>query len=182
MGKEIRTYRLPIILIGILLSVGAAQAQDSETEHARQLLLPFKKNLQTALLEGMAQGPVNAIDACHLQAPEIANDFAPDVQVGRTSDRLRNPDNASPDWVSPILEKYLASTADREPQIVMLDDNRVGYVEPIVLKSLCITCHGKELAPEIATRIHELYPDDRAIDYEIGDLRGVFWIDFPAQP
>lgn len=166
----------------LLLSASLVHAQDAATDRAQELLLPFKQNLQTALREGLAQGPVHAVGACQVQAPDIAETIANNgIRVGRTSDRLRNPDNASPKWVSPILEQYLASTAEREPRIVQLEGDRIGYVEPILLQPLCVTCHGETLAPDVASKINELYPEDRAIGYAAGDLRGVFWIDFPAQ-
>ncbi len=172
----------PWCIVILLLSAGIGHAQDAATDRARSLLLPFKQNLQAALREGLAQGPVHAVGVCQVQAPDIAEAIANGgIRVGRSSDRLRNPDNISPEWVSPILEQYLASTAEREPRIVQLDGDRVGYVEPILLQPLCVTCHGKTLAPDVASKINELYPEDRATGYAAGDLRGVFWIDFPAR-
>jgi hypothetical protein len=55
-----------------------------------------------------------------------------------------------------------------------------GYVEPILLQSPCLACHGDALAPEVAARIGELYPEDRAVGFQVGDLRGVFWVELPA--
>ena len=34
--------------------------------------------------------------------------------------------------------------------------------------------------PDVASRISELYPEDRATGFEAGDLRGIFWVEFPA--
>ena len=55
----------------------------------------------------------------------------------------------------------------------------MGYVEPIVMQPMCLTCHGESLAPEIAARISEVYPDDQATGFKVGDFRGVFWVEFP---
>ncbi|NNC63672.1 MAG: DUF3365 domain-containing protein, partial [Gammaproteobacteria bacterium] len=103
------------------------------------------------------------------------------VRVGRASHRLRNPSNAAPDWVAPILDEYANEPSDRTPRTVSLGTDRSGYIEPIVLQPLCLTCHGDNLAPEVASRIRELYPADRAVGYQAGDLRGVFWAEFPPQ-
>jgi hypothetical protein len=51
----------------------------------------------------------------------------------------------------------------------------VGYVEPIYVQPLCVTCHGATLAPDLQAKIDELYPNDQATGYAAGDLRGVFW-------
>ncbi len=145
------------------------------------LLAPFKKELQTALREGMAQGIPEAITACRVRAPEIARTHSQDgVRVGRTSHRLRNPANAPPAWVAPLLAAYVADPSARAAKTVTIDDGRAGYVEPIVAQGLCLACHGSALAPEVSARIGELYPDDQAVGFASGDLRGLFWVEYPT--
>lgn len=100
--------------------------------------------------------------------------------MGRTSDRLRNPANASPTWVEPILAAYLADASNRAPRSVTIGPGREGYVEPIVMAPLCETCHGAQIAPELQARIDTLYPDDQATGFATGDLRGVFWVEYPV--
>ena len=118
---------------------------------------------------------------CQIKAPEIAESLSRDgVQMGRSSHRLRNPANVSPEWVSPILEAYVSAQTDREPRIVELPGSRAGYVEPILLQPLCLTCHGDTLTTDVASRIEQLYPDDNATGFEVGDFRGVFWVEYPS--
>ena len=100
--------------------------------------------------------------------------------MGRSSHKLRNPDNKAPDWVSPIMQAYLHEPSSREPRVVELPGDRWGYVEPIMVQPLCLTCHGSALAPDIAAQISDLYPEDRAVGFEAGELRGVFWLEFPG--
>lgn len=160
----------------------SAQAQDTDSERGARLLAPFKQSLQGALREGLAVSPVHAISICQTRAPGIAESQSRDsVKVGRSSHRLRNPANTTPDWVSPVLNEYLKSNAEREPHAVDLPGNRVGYVEPITMQPMCIGCHGETLAPDVAARIQALYPEDRATGFKVDDLRGVFWIEFPAE-
>jgi len=129
----------------------------------------------------MAQGPLEAMGACQLEAPAIAAALSQDgIRLGRTSHRLRNPANSGPDWVSPILADYLADDSDRTPRTVPLPNGRSGFVEPILVQPLCLTCHGTAIAPDVAARIEKLYPDDEAVGFEVGDLRGVFWVELPA--
>jgi hypothetical protein len=162
---------------------GAAVAQESDLERGAAVLAPFKKELQAALRDGLARGPEAAVAACRSEAPRIAAAHSRDgVRVGRTSHRLRNPANAGPDWVRPLLAAYLADAGERAPRVVPLGEGRTGYVEPIVTQPLCLACHGSSLAPDVAERIAELYPDDRAVGFAAGELRGVFWAELPAQP
>lgn len=152
----------------------------SEPSKGSALLAPFKRELKAALQAGLARGPIEAIDACRVEAPEISKRLSHDgVRVGRASRRLRNPANAAPEWVLPILEAYAEDDADRTPRTITLSDERSGYAEPILVQPLCLTCHGPSLAPALAARIETLYPDDRATGYAAGDLRGVFWVEYP---
>lgn len=160
--------------------MGASKQVDPDEERATKLLAPFKRDLKAALLDGMTQGPAAAIDACRLEAPAIADRISVDgVVVGRASHRLRNPDNAAPDWVAPVLAEYLDQDGGWEPRVVDTDAGSKGYVEPIAMQPLCTTCHGPAIAPDIAERIAALYPEDRATGFEVGELRGVFWVALP---
>lgn len=165
----------------LALAAGAAAGEPSELARGSELLAPFKRDLQEALRRGLAEGPDAAVAACRLRAPEIAKAHSgPDVRIGRTSHRLRNPANVAPPWVGPVLERYLADASDRAPRAVAVEEGRRGYVEPILVQPPCLMCHGTSLAPEVAARIDALYPEDRAVGFEAGELRGVFWVEFPA--
>ncbi|MDH3586240.1 MAG: DUF3365 domain-containing protein [Gammaproteobacteria bacterium] len=169
-------------LLAFVFAATTSHAQDAELARGAELLAPFKKDLQQALKSGLAEGPAEAIQVCRVKAPGIANSLSvAGVRMGRTSHKLRNPDNTAPDWVSPIMQTFLDDPSSREPLAVGLADNRWGYVEPIMLQPLCLTCHGSELAPGVAEQISELYPEDHAIGFEAGDLRGVFWLEFPGE-
>ncbi len=165
----------------LALHASVAHGGGSDLERGAALLAPFKRDLQAALRTGLVQGPAAAVEACRAQAPQIEASLAREgVRLGRTSHRLRNPANVAPDWVQPILEAYLADASKREPVGVAVGAGRAGYVEPILLQPLCATCHGESLAADVAAKVRELYPDDRAVGFRVGDLRGVFWAEFPA--
>lgn len=170
-----------LVLTSLLISSGKlAMAAEMKVARGAELLMPFKKNLKKALIAGMDKGAVEAIDVCKVEAPAIAGALSVDgVVVGRTSHRLRNPDNAAPDWVVPILEAYLEEDGEQVPHLIALDDDRSGYVEPIAMQPLCLSCHGTTLEPDIAAAIEEQYPKDQATGFETGDLRGVFWVEYP---
>ena len=169
-----------LAVLGLALAASDLHGQEPDLAHGAELLKPFKHQLQEALRRGLAEGPAEAIAACQLEAPEIVKTLTRDgVRLGRTSHRLRNPSNRSPEWVRPILALYLASDSDRMPRTVPLPDQRTGYAEPILVQPLCLTCHGEVQPPDIASRIKELYPEDQAVGFQDGDLRGVFWVEYP---
>lgn len=144
-----------------------------------ELLAPFKAELKAALLQGMAPGPAEAVAVCRDRAPQIAAAMSVDgVSMGRSSHRLRNPANAPQQWLAPIVSAFADGTFELAPQLVDIGDGRTGYVEPIVVQPLCLTCHGTDVPPELAARIAELYPDDAATGFAAGDFRGVFWVEY----
>jgi|AntRauTorcE11897_2_1112592.scaffolds.fasta_scaffold41997_2 predicted small lipoprotein YifL len=169
-----------VIALAGCSQAGPEPADQEASERARAVLQPFQRDLMGALRGGLEQGVVEAIDVCSVQAPELAARHAPgDIELGRTSDRLRNPDNRAPDWVAPLWERMRADPENAAPRTVRLADGDLGHVQPIRVAPLCLACHGSELAPEVAAAIDARYPEDRARGYAAGDLRGTFWIRLP---
>ncbi|MEZ4648495.1 MAG: DUF3365 domain-containing protein [Candidatus Eisenbacteria bacterium] len=162
-------------------SGGARQATDAEQARAQAHIGPLKKALMGGLSGAMTEGgPTQAIEVCRTLAPQVAAELSQDgVEIGRTSHKLRNPENAPRDWVEPILDQYLSSQGESHPQWVELSSDRVGYVEPIGTMGLCLQCHGGEIAPEVREAIAQNYPGDQAVGFAAGDLRGVFWLEMP---
>lgn len=114
----------------LLCASGVASSQETALVRGEELLAPLKKELKLALMAGIQKDPVNAISVCKEQAPAIADSLAVNgVQLGRTSHRLRNPANIAPEWVDPILRKYLDKESDRVPRVVYW----VEYPMPIAV-------------------------------------------------
>jgi hypothetical protein len=172
-----------LALFGAILLAAATADDDVWLARGAAAVAPLKRELLTALQDALARdGPEDAIDVCRLRAPEIAaRASGPEVRVGRTSDRLRNPANAPAPWMRPLLEAYRSDPQDRSPRVVHLPDGRVGYAEPIVVQPLCLACHGEALAPALRARLAERYPEDRATGYRAGELRGLVYAEF-AEP
>jgi len=161
--------------------VYGAEPDSQPLVRGAEIILPFKQQLKQALLQGMADGPVAAVNACHLEAPAIARSFAADnISVGRSSHKLRNPANAPSPWMNAIIDGYLSAPEAQQPVVVRLADGRIGYAEPILTQPLCLTCHGGPIEPALQAKLFELYPDDQATGFDTGELRGIFWAEFEA--
>ena len=153
------------------------EPQVEPAERGAELLAPFKANLKKELVTSMQSGVDEAIAACNTAAPAIAESLSVDgVQMGRSSHKLRNPENAAPAWVATVIEDYLEGKT--QPISVTFDDGRRGYVEPIMTQPLCLTCHGQELQPDVKEKLAQLYPEDQATGFAEGDFRGVFWVEY----
>jgi hypothetical protein len=151
---------------------------------AHEKLAPFKKALGAALKGALTSGgPVKAIDVCRLSAPELAKKASTDgIRVGRTSDKLRNPKNDPPGWAKGLLAELKAADPKKPFQKVQqIDDQKVGYVEGIVVQPICLTCHGADLPASVSKALQKHYPNDQATGYQAGDFRGLFWMELPRK-
>jgi hypothetical protein len=144
-----------------------------------ELLAPFKSDLKKALSTGMQEGPAAAIEVCSELAPGIAQSLSVSgVRMGRSSHKLRNPDNAPPGWLMPLIEGYASGDDELLPRTVAIGEGRTGYAEPIIVQPVCLACHGSEIDAGVAAQLAALYPEDEATGFEAGDFRGVFWVEF----
>lgn len=145
-------------------------------------------SLQTALVKTLTSelkksGPAGAIHVCRDEAQVITGQVAEEkaIEVGRTSHRLRNPVNAPREWTETFVQDGAGKKASEvAPHVVDLGD-RVGVLQPINTLDLCTNCHGRdaELAPEVKAVLADAYPNDRAVGFAPGDLRGWMWAEVP---
>ena len=141
----------------------------------------FASRLMGKLTGAIAEGgPGNAVGICNTEAPLIAEGINEEfgVRIGRTSHKLRNPNNTPPSWMSTSV-----SEIREEPAAFTGPGGVLGAVYPIRVAAPCLLCHGDPgaIIPEARSRIAELYPDDRATGFAAGDLRGWFWIEVPSE-
>jgi hypothetical protein len=168
----------------------AAQAPASWqpiVQHADLIIVTLQGALLSELhrrLESL--GPADALNACHLSAIPVAQRAAryEGVTVGRTSARLRNPANAPPVWAAPIVARYADQPKASVDGFVVDLGDRVGVLRPIRQQPICASCHGPEpaLAPGVRARLAQRYPEDRALGFQEGDIRGWFWVVVPNKP
>ena len=165
----------------------AAVADSGAPDHvtqSRQLVARFGGELKQALMDGMSHGgPVNAIGVCSDKAPTISASLSSDGwTIRRTSLRLRNSKNAPDSWERGVLQRFEEDKKRGTPidkleahEIVTRDGSReLRYMKAIGTAALCLTCHGSSLSKEITSALDERYPNDKARDFEVGDLRGAF--------
>jgi hypothetical protein len=181
---------LVLALLGSSLAAAAGDGPDDPRLSAsRQAVQAFGAELKGALTAGLAAGgPTGAIGVCRDQAPAIAEarSKALGAQVGRTSQRLRNPTNAPTEAQRAVLDAFARRVgAGERPETIEHWETRADgsalYMKPILVAGPCLACHGMELAPAVAAAIDTGYPEDRATGYAEGDLRGAFRVVWPAE-
>lgn len=193
--------RLPTLLLVSLLAVpllvscsgdpGAPPAPtEAEVTAARErasvaagkLMSNLLPRLLGALEEG---GPTNAVSVC----AEVAQDLTVDVgaaeglQLRRTALRVRNPKNAPDEFERRVLESWASSTPEPVAEVVQVEGgHELRFLSPIMTAKLCLQCHGSsEETAGIAALLQEHYPEDEAVDFAEGDLRGAVSVRVPLE-
>ncbi len=145
----------------------------------------LSSNLQGALASG---GVTNALPFCSLAASPLTASIAErhGVTLRRVADRARNPKAKADARESAVLEGYrlaLSQTNRLHPIVTNLVPDTVTFFAPIVLaNALCLKCHGhpgEDIPADGLELVRRLYPQDEAVGFQIGDLRGAWRIDFP---
>jgi len=143
----------------------------------------LKGELQAAMKSG---GPINAIDVCNKSAPAIAANISKEMNlhIARTSLKPRNSANKPDVWEKDVLDSFEVRKAEGEPvdtlefsEIEEIDGKLVfRYMKAIPTGEVCLKCHGTDVDPKVITKIHSLYPDDQALGFKKGDIRGAFTV------
>jgi len=156
------------------------QGAELATQFVGTLLPTLQQAMQTA-------GPVNGIDVCAVQAPAIAQALSDQSgwQVKRVSLKARNSTLAVPDaWETRVLQEFeqrqQAGEAPAQINKAELVDGEFRYMQAQAAAPLCLTCHGTDIAADVAAALIRHYPDDMATGYLAGQIRGAISLRAPA--
>ena len=177
-----------VLALGIMMSgLNGALAEPSQQQlelEAQALATEFQANLKAALISGMSTGgPLKAIPVCRTDAPKISQQLSEgDWTVARTSLKVRNPDNTPNPWQREQLEAMVQGLAagDKPAELTVSeirsgdDGNHFYYMQPIITGKLCLECHGSQLSPDVQDALNKYYPEDQAVGFAEGELRGAF--------
>ena len=172
-----------------------AEANDDQNTEALKTQIDkvsdeFIAKLSSALKNALkADGPVSAIEVCKTVAPSLTNTLSvrEGWNISRVSLRARNSMIGSPDvWEQTQLIKFDEMSAQNATglmsavsEIIEEPQGRyVRYIRPLKVQPVCLTCHGTndDIPEQVAAKLVELYPHDRATGYTIGQNRGALSI------
>lgn len=149
-------------------------------EQADEAIRALQSGLVNALTSAINEGgPGSAVFICRDEAREIAARVAEEtgIAVGRTSHRLRNLQNLPPPWAGAIVQKAAGRKIEEAESHVFDLGDSIAVIKPIGTIGLCTHCHGKssEIEGEVKQALAKAYPNDSAVGFSAGDLRGWMW-------
>lgn len=194
-----------LLAIAFFVQFGCVQ-QASETETAEitteRAMLSYAEYLekgknaaastQGVLMANIGQaiqkgGAEHAIQFCNVNAMPLVDSLssATGVKIGRISSRNRNPANEITTREDRIAWNYFASHKGEGAAVDTILYSRAKeptYYKPIRIgMETCLMCHGsRSMDIELSTleKIDELYPEDNAVNYSMGELRGLWKVEF----
>jgi hypothetical protein len=164
------------------------RSMETYLEKGQEISMATFKVLSSTLSEKMQEeGIVGAIEFCNLSALPITDSLSDvfDAKIKRAALNYRNPANKLSVEEEEIYQNFLKqieSGAEKINPIVKLKkDGGAFFYSPIKLMPQCVTCHGKvgeQISSETLAIINNKYPEDKAVNFEIGSLRGIWAIEF----
>lgn len=179
-----------VVLLAVAVSACVADdVDDPQLDRSRALVKTFGMQLQAELKSALQEGgPVQAVKVCKEVAPRIAADISEQsgAHVTRTSLRYRNPANAPQAWQLPVLRGFdqQAKAAKSTAPLEFFESHSSGssqYMRAIPTDGVCLACHGDVIAPALQEVLQQEYPNDLAVGYELGDVRGAFSVTWPSE-
>lgn len=170
-----------------------AQSEPDQTQSMkaefRDISQNFMSELKTVLMKNLKEGgPTQAISVCADTAQQLTNLIGKQngVQLRRVTLKERNPNDKPDEFEKEVLimfhEKFEAADLTPEDdyfEVIQKDAvSYASYLQPLFVGGPCLTCHGDEnkMSDEIKNLLSEKYPDDKAVGYKSGDLRGAISI------
>lgn len=152
--------------------------------------LEYALNTQAVLGKSLMQaiqreGTSGALSFCNEKAYPLTDSMAVvhNVNIKRVSDKPRNQYNQANLEELEYIEtfKQIVSNQESPNPIVKNSDTQVQVYYPILTNAMCLQCHGqpnKSIEPSTLSQLTILYPKDKAIGYDINEVRGIWRVAF----
>jgi hypothetical protein len=169
--------------LGISVCLAAEPDRLAEGQRlAAEAFALLSKNLAEAIAK---DGVPGAIGFCSEKALPLTASV--DATLRRVSHKARNPKNKADAAELEILDSYRATMKAGkapEPQVRRNADGSETFFAPIVLANpTCLKCHGApgtDIDADTLAALSKRYPQDEATGFQMGELRGMWRITFPA--
>ena len=177
-----------IVLFLLITSISNSESLETNKSvilnEAKNLLKETAKQYKNTLIQGLQHNNlIKALKYCNKEVEQlVSRDNEKGFAIKRVSLRPRNKNNYPNLYEKEILEKFnklsLIDNKDLalEHSDIIKDENnnKFVFVKAIRIKEVCLNCHGSNINDDLKKEIQKLYPDDKAINYKLNDIRGAF--------
>ena len=183
-----------MLLLGTFLNAAPTLSQEYDQQalntQSKVVIKQLATELKATLSSKMkSDGPIAALEVCQLQAPQITTKVSDsnNIQIRRTSSKVRNSNNAPDNWEQMILASF-QKQKEAGAEIKTLEHGEIieengqkyyRFMKAIPTQAVCMKCHGSQIEPNLQKKINALYPNDKAVGFSKGDIRGAFTVKTP---
>lgn len=191
----------PLLLLSLACLSPPGFAQDgtppdlaaalAETKKTALPLLPKVVGAMQAAVA--AKGAAGAIPVCRVEAPTLLQAMRQQTgwEIRRVSLKTRNPATGSPDaWeVRQLADFNIRAASGEKPEQIevaeVIDEGggkrSLRYMKALPVAPVCLQCHGpvESLGEDLQHSLARDYPDDRAVGYAAGQVRGALSVRRP---
>ncbi|MDP1595685.1 MAG: DUF3365 domain-containing protein [Methylotenera sp.] len=185
-----RKYTLASLLLLASYSIAYADMPVSSPEQnmlgdAKKLSAEFVQKLGGTLKQQLeSSGTESALSVCKDVAPAMSAQHSNDKRiVKRVSLKPRNNTiGVADEWEANQLKQFDMAVASGKPaaeiEMHAVTDEKDGrwfrYMKAIPTQPMCLQCHGgtDNIKPTVQTLLKQLYPNDLAVGYKVGEIRG----------
>lgn len=182
------TALILLLVIGLRCSTSqSGNYEEGNHKDYHQIGLDISNISQSVLLKNVStQIKKNGIDSailfCNINASPLIDSLSKEnnVKISRVSEKNRNPENTLSEDEKKLWKFYESTWPNKMDTVIDLH-NGITYYKPISIgMPTCLKCHGqtKEIGVNTLGLIRELYPKDKAISYQLNDLRGFWKVEF----
>ncbi len=177
-------------IVLFLLITSISNSESSETNksvilnEAKNLLKETAKQYKNTLIQGLQHNNlIKALKYCNKEVEQlVSKDNEKGFAIKRVSLKPRNKNNYPNLYEKEILEEFNKLNLMENKGLVLEhsdiikdeNNNKFVYVKAIRIKEVCLNCHGSNINDDLKKEIQKLYPDDKAINYKLNDIRGAF--------
>lgn len=184
--------KLNILLLTTLLCTNLILAMDANTTSSKEMSAKQEGVQYIKLLGETLKGELQthmkadetglaAMGFCTAKADDITKEINKKLptyaSVRRTALKARNENNLPDTIDTEVMKAYEASIASKTflpTDIKVVEEgNTTRVYAPLVTQGACLKCHGNNISKEIQGEIAANYPNDKAVGFKEGSLRGV---------
>jgi hypothetical protein len=178
-----RFFIIPLTLASTLL-IASPSSEEQIALKGNQISSALLQKLGGELKNQMqTTGAMGALNFCSQNALTLTEQVAKEskTSIKRISINYRNPVNKANTEETTLLQEWEKLVKNDQPlpshKVVNASENTVMFYKPIVINNeACLKCHGN-VEGDLAKAIKAAYPEDKAIGYKMGDLRGMIAIE-----
>jgi hypothetical protein len=161
------------------------EKQSELISKGKEITMQSFKALSAEVMAALQEGGVqHAVGYCHLQASPLIDSLstAYEAKISRVSEKYRSPLSKPDELDLTVLAAYrqqLDEGRELQPHLELVSDEVIFYSPILFSNPACLLCHGEPgstMEKENYDFIKSRYPDDLAIGYKLGELRGAWKI------